>query len=75
VINEPAADLIHRFRAVMASTDADDAQADLAETLRTAAKHLYDANPDHDADFSAGVDWAIEELRVLADDIANYPTA
>jgi hypothetical protein len=72
MINESAADLIYRFRTTMASSDADDAQADLAETLRTAAKHLHDTNPDRGADFSAGVDWAIEELRVLADDIANY---
>jgi hypothetical protein len=27
------------------------------------AQQLYDQNPDRDADFSAGVDWAIDTIR------------
>lgn len=68
----PADDLIYRFRATMASSDADDAQADLAEIVRDAAKHLESGNPDHGVDFSAGVGWAVSELRALADEIASH---
>lgn len=73
MINDPAAELLSRFRAAMASSDADDAQADLAEAFRVAAQQLEYTNPDRDADFSAGVDWAVGELRTLAEYIANDP--
>lgn len=37
-----------------------------ADTLRSAADRLESANPDRDADFSEGVDWARDELRRMA---------
>ncbi|MFJ3923075.1 hypothetical protein [Streptomyces sp. NPDC090022] len=37
-----------------------------AEDLSDAADLLNRVNPDRDVDFSAGVDWAVGELRRLA---------
>lgn len=33
------------------------------EIREQVAQQLYDQNPDRDADFSAGVDWAIDTIR------------
>lgn len=68
-----ADDLLYRFRTTMASSDADDAQESLAQVVRDAAERLEYTNPDTDADFSKGVDWAVAKLRALADEIANRP--
>ncbi|MFF1544119.1 hypothetical protein [Streptomyces sp. NPDC058291] len=41
-------------------------QADRAAVLREAAEHLEAVNPDRGAEFSDGVDWAVDELRRMA---------
>lgn len=64
-----AESLIYRFRTSMASSDADDAQADVAQLLRDAARRLDDVNPDRGAEFSDGVTWAVATLQQLADEI------
>lgn len=71
----PADDLIYRFRTTMASSGADDAQADLAELIRSAAGEITRTNPS-DAEFREGVQWAVAELERFADEIASHrPTA
>jgi hypothetical protein len=65
--------LLYRFRTTMASGDADEAQADVAQVLREAAERLEERNPDQCADFSDGVDWVLGELRTLAQEIDDAP--
>lgn len=45
----------------------------LAADLTWAADRLEATNPDRDADFSAGVDWAVAELRRLAAEAHQGP--
>jgi len=43
----------------------------LAEKLRDIANTLEVINPDRGAEFSEGVDWALDRLRTLADHITG----
>ncbi|MEU0200858.1 MULTISPECIES: hypothetical protein [unclassified Streptomyces] len=43
----------------------------LAEKLRDIANTLEVINPDRSAEFSEGVDWAIERLKTLADELSG----
>jgi hypothetical protein len=43
----------------------------LAEKLRDIANTLVVVNPDRSAEFSDGVDWAVDRLKTLADDLAG----
>ncbi|KMS79562.1 hypothetical protein ACH49_12070 [Streptomyces leeuwenhoekii] len=43
----------------------------LAEKLRTIVDTIEAVNPDRNADFSEGVDWTLDRLRSLIDDLAG----
>ena len=64
-LRKTSAEMVDRAERIEA--DVQQVRADRATLFREAADRLEERNPDRSADFSEGVDWALDELRAMAD--------